>query len=491
MPRQRTGATHAIFRFALQLCLRVSFHLASMIVLPFSLTFPAKLTAWVLVFGIFGLLPARAAPSCGLEKWLTNLNAAANSYVRAQGTPNQVSAERVFRQQMERYSRDQLVRQINEAGLGANKAALESFIVARRHLYDLSRDDWGPMAARFGSDPRFTSQSQAMNNFLQATECDPFAEDFLNDTVAKPSALERIQNAVSNLASVSKPPVEVKTAPSPLMFDPNNFDDYRAPRYQPKTDTIVVPLSPSQNAPVYLGLFTFFVSASIWVWMRIGLAQRRAVRYPCNLPIVIFDGSVPILGELRDLSQLGAKLETRLKVKAKSKLLVTINKTKRRARVTWTNQHFVGIKFEKSLSETEMTNILDGFSAQVVASYDAPGGFDALVDEVYGSSATTLTDDLVQLNQNGSEQGNFADDTEIDGIAIKNVYAPHDTMRLGGEKPSDEPLDDISDLRSEQIADAKLNDVLSDAVQTFQTDTASHDDLENLSPQVKDPNIAA
>jgi hypothetical protein len=441
LPRQRTGATPPVFRFTPQVCRLICKTLAGSILRPFSVTSAFKLAATVLFLSLFNLLPAYAAPSCGLEKWLTNLNTAANSYVNALGTQNQVSAERAFRQQMQRYSREQLVNQINEAGLGANKAALESFIVARRHLYDLSRDNWGQMATRFGSDPRFTSQSQAMSAFLQATECDPFAEDFLNDAVTKPSALERIQNAVSSLAGASKTPVDLNTAPSTLLFDPDNFDDYRAPRYQPKTDTVVIPLSPSQNAPVYLGLFTFFVSASIWVWMRIGLAQRRAIRYPCNLPIVIFDGSAPILGELRDLSQLGAKLESGLAVKPKSKLLITINKTKRQARVTWTNKHFIGIKFDKALTETEMTDILEGFSAQVSASYEVAGGFETLLDDVYGTSATTLADYLERSGPDLSEQEHLAEDSEIDGIKIKNVYAdqniPKETESSNNENLND------------------------------------------------------
>jgi hypothetical protein len=444
LPRQRTGARPPVFRFAPQVCPRKPNDTADAIPPPLSFAFFAKIVSMVLVIGVSSLLSAQAAPSCGLEKWLTNLNAAANSYANALGTPDQVSAERVFRQQMERYSRDQLVNQINEAGLSANKAALESFIVARRHLYDLSRDNWGQMATRYGTDPRFASQSQAMSNFLQETECDPYAEDFLNDTRTKHSVLERIQSAVSSLAEASKTPVEIETVPSTLMFNPDNFDDYRAPRYQPKTDTAVIPLSPSQNAPIYLGLFTFFVSASIWVWMRIGLAQRRAIRYSCTLPIVIFDGGAPILGALRDLSQLGAKLESGLVVKPKSKLLITINETKRQARVIWTNQHFIGLEFDKALSETELTDILKGFSAQVAASHMIAGGFETLLDDVYGSSAITLTDYLTRSGADQSTEHHLAEDSEIDEITIRNVSAPKDAP----EKTEDETNDDLADAAS-------------------------------------------
>ncbi|MBU2869037.1 PilZ domain-containing protein [Pacificibacter marinus] len=367
-----------------------------------------------------------------------SLNTAANSYVNAVGTPDQISAERAFRAQMERYSREQLVNQINAADLGTNKAALESFIVARRHLYDMSQGNWTQMATRFGADPRFASQSQAMNTFLQETECDPFAEDSLNDTSTKPSVLERIQNAASRLTPPSKTPAQIEKAPSSLTFDPDNFGAYMAPRYQPKTDNIIIPQSPSQNAPVYLGLFTFFASSSIWVWMRVGLAQRRAIRYPCNLPIVIFDGSAPILGELRDLSQIGAKLETGLNVKIKSKLLITMSNTKRQARVAWKNQHFIGIKFEKALSAIEMTDILDVFSARVVASHEITGGFDALVDEVYGTSATNLAAHMSHMNHIDRAPLDLAELSDADKIEINSVFTPHPNPSPSGN--NDSPL---------------------------------------------------
>ncbi|WP_215990672.1 PilZ domain-containing protein [Pacificibacter marinus] len=328
--------------------------------------------------------------------------------------------------------------QINAADLGANKAALESFIVARRHLYDLSQDNWTQMATRFGADPRFASQSQAMSTFLQETECDPFAEDFLNDDLAKPSVLERIRNAASSLTSPSKAPAPTDKALSSLTFDPDNFDAFRAPRYQPKTENITIPISPSQNAPVYLGLFTFFASASIWVWMRVGLAQRRAIRYPCTLPIMIFDGSAPILGELRDLSQIGAKLETSLNVKVKSKLLITMSNTKRQARVTWKNQHFIGIKFEKALSAIEMTDILEVFSARVVAAHETAGGFDALVDDTYGASATKLTDHIARIDQIGHEHLGLAELNDADKIEINSVFTPQPNPSPSGK--NDSPL---------------------------------------------------
>lgn len=432
MPRLRTGARAAFFRFTPQLCLRKCIASAGLIMRPIFMTGRAQIAVMAMVIGAFNILPAHAVPSCGLEKWLANLNAAANSYVTALGTPNQVATERILRRQMERHSRDQLIRQINEAELGTNKIALESFIVARRHLYDLSRHNWHQMAVRFGNDPRFASQSQAMNAFLRATECDPYAENFLNDTTAERSVLERVQTAVSILAEPPAASIEIDTEPSHFIFDSDNFDDFKAPRYQPKTETIVIPLSPSQNAPVYLGLFTFFVSVSIWIWMRIGIAQRRAVRYPCSVPIVVFDGSVSILSELHDLSQLGAKLESDLTVKPKSQLHVTINKTMRPAVVTWTDQNFIGIKFDNALSEMEMTDILGGFAKRVAASQDITGGFESLVDDVYGTSATTLSDHLARSGADKSAQQHLTENSEIDAITIKNVYASQ-------ERPEKDP----------------------------------------------------
>lgn len=494
MPRQRTGAIAFVHWTAL---LKRNL-LACTLAMPIWVQFSGKLP--ILAFILCSLIPfsAHAAPSCGLEKWLTNLNTAANAYVNALGTPDQLSAERAFRAQMERYSRAQLVDQINEADLGANKEALESFIVARRHLYDLSRDDWGQMAERFGRDERFASQSQSMSAFLQGTECDPFAEDFLNKDDTKPSVLKRIEKAISNLTEEPEDTPEEDAEPSPLLFDPDDFEDYRAPRYMPQENTIEIPVSPSQNAPVFLGLFTFVISISIWVWMRIGLAQRRAIRYPCNLPIVVFDGSAPILSELRDLSQLGAKLETGLKLRPRSKLLITMNDTKRRARVAWTNQHFVGITFEQTLSEIEMTDILEVFAARVNASYEVSDGFANLLDEVYGTAATKLSNYLPRSNPEDAADGSLAQDSEVDGIAIKNVYAPEAPVQDPSE-PTDETLSDteadasIDITEAEPHLDADSDNELSESDVTPDTiapmDTNGDEDAEQI--LTKDPDIAA
>jgi hypothetical protein len=281
---------HDVFLSAQQLCAAQFNRLVAMAFSTVFVGIGSKLTALTFFLSLLYAPPARAAPSCGLENWITHLNVAANTYVNALGTQDQVSAERAFRAQMERYSRKQLVDQINEAGLGANKDALESFILARRHLYDLSRDEWSQMAARFGRDPQFIKQSQSMNAFLQDTECDPFAEDFLSPTETGASVWERLQKGVSKLTSTfDKTPADDDDAQSALTFDPDNFDAFRAERYNTHSKTIQ--LSPSVNTPIFLGLFTFVVSASIWVWMRIRIVHRRDERYPCSFPIVIFDGS--------------------------------------------------------------------------------------------------------------------------------------------------------------------------------------------------------
>lgn len=404
-----------------------------------------KLPVLILILTLLWALPVQAAPSCGLEKWLANLNTAANAYVSALKSPDQISAERGFRAQMERYTRQQLIDQINEANLGANKNSLESFILARRHLYDLARDDWSEMAARFGGDDRFAKQSQSMTAFLQETECDPFAEDFLNQTTTQKTIRERIQGALTSLTNTPESMTDTQDAPSDLLFDPDDFDDFRAARYTPQQKPSTIPLSPSQNAPIFLGLFTFIVSTSIWVWMQVGIAQRRAIRYPCNLPVVIFDGSAPILGELRDISQRGAKLETGLKVPVKAKIMITINATKCKARVSWTNQHFIGIQFDKHLSEADMEDLLGPFSDQVAAAHEVSGGIETLVDNIYGTSAVKLSD---HLSRSGL-------DSEIDGITIKNVYAPKTETDVQDHSDKDQLTEENANNTPEEAISVK------------------------------------
>ncbi|RPE71280.1 hypothetical protein EDD53_0396 [Pacificibacter maritimus] len=124
---------------------------------------------------------ALAAPSCRFERWVTQLDKGANTYVASIGTDSELEAARNFRQQMQLYSRDQLLQQIDAADLGANKAPMLDFISARHHLLTLIQNDWPQMARRYGTDARFIQQSTAMTTFFAHTYCDPLDKDHLND----------------------------------------------------------------------------------------------------------------------------------------------------------------------------------------------------------------------------------------------------------------------------------------------------------------------
>jgi hypothetical protein len=346
----------------------------------------------------------------------------ANTYVRALDTAEELSAERAFRGQIERYTRAQLLNQIQEAQLGPNKNALMAFISARRHLYDLSQDKWPAMAKRFGTDAKFIKQSRSMIHFLSKTDCDPFANDFLTKDGTSPSLVDRIGNQISKLV---EPPARQKTQ-SPLTLDPDNFDGYHAPRYSVEKAPMTLLLSPSQNAPIFLGLFTFVISVIIWTWLRLGNKRRRTIRYPCSFPVVIFDGVTPALGSLLDISQFGAKLETNMDVRKNSKILLTMNQLKRKARVTWTNAHFTGIKFDTSLSEAEMTGLLSDFSDRVAKSKDRPGGFELLLQATYAPSESMRSEYLATLSNvsplDTTLDGTTSVDGEFNGITVKNAF---------------------------------------------------------------------
>jgi hypothetical protein len=398
----------------------------------------------------------QAAPSCGLESWIIGLNAAANTYINALGTPEELSAERAFRAQMERYPRDRLVKQIHDAQLGANKNALNAFISARRHLYNLSKDNWSEMAMRFGTDPQFIQQSKSMANFLLHTACDPIAKNFLNETDSHASLVKRISTQVLKLIE----PAPHASTQVDLTIKSSTLDRYRSQMSLAQNTATPTASESSSSMLIFLGIFTFVISTAIWFWMRLGIAQRRATRYPCNLPIVIFDGAMPTLGDLRDITPFGAKVETPLNAPINSKLLLTMNRTKRKVRVMWANTHFIGVKFDVSLSEAEITDLLDDFSDSVTLSKESPDGFAAFLEETYSLSAQTLTDYL------SSHPGTIAReippddlnpiDGEYRGITLKSALSDAKAQALtpeneitNSEISGDKTANDFESLKEE------------------------------------------
>lgn len=326
------------------------------LVLPLCLAF--------LLSGPF-LRGAVADPSCGLEDWLTALNDSANSYVSALGTPNEHERARQFRTEMERYDRDRLLKQIRAADLGANEKPLMDFISSRRHLLDLQQDNWGEMAQRYGGDPRFGAQSASLSRYLAGTPCDPTAPDHLNATEeAKGSLMSRLADGMQEIVEITASVTRKDAEPGPV--DPKNFDEFRPARHNaPRSAPPNIPLSPSGNVAFVLGLFTFITAISAWIWMRYGIVQRRAIRYPCALPVVIFDGLLPVIGELLDISQVGCKIESTHELHERQKVRLTCGPVERKARVIWRNNHFLGLKFDHQLTEAELKDLLGPHAAQI------------------------------------------------------------------------------------------------------------------------------
>lgn len=320
----------------------------------------------LLIYGAGFALPAMAEPSCNLESWLRALNRNANTYVAALGTPHEHDAARQFRTEMERYARGPLLQQIDAAELGNNKQALLDFISSRRHLLELQRANWPEMAERYGADPRFGAQSESLQNFFARTPCDPDATDFLNgEGEQEQSLIERVNSGIEEIADIVTS-VTSKEEQPPAPVDPDNFDEFRPSlSAKPPKKPMPVTLSPSGNVAFVLGLFTFITAISFWIWMRYGIMQRRAARYPCALPTIVFDGIQPVLGEMLDLSQVGAKLDIDMELRLKQKVKITCGSVTRKARVIWRNSHFAGVRFERALTEAEMRSLLETYAAEV------------------------------------------------------------------------------------------------------------------------------
>lgn len=278
----------------------------------------------------------------------------------------------MLRGELDRYDRQALLKQINHADLGRNRDALISFIAARQHLLDLHEGNWPEMASRYGKDPRFAQQTGQMEQFLRQTECDPNAPDFLNQGAQQRDGL--FGRLISGVAELSEllPDQDTELADEIETADPDDFSAY-TPKRSATAQNSPPALPKSGNAAFVLGLFTFLTAITVWIWMRYGIRQRRRKRYPCALPAVIFDGIVPVLGEVLDLSQLGAKIETNLTLKTRQKIRLTIDNVEIKCRVAWKNQHFVGVEFSKPISEHDIEHLLGPFADKVAAEREAMG----------------------------------------------------------------------------------------------------------------------
>ncbi|SFI65796.1 PilZ domain-containing protein [Celeribacter neptunius] len=320
-----------------------------------------------LILGAPLALPGFAGPSCGLEGWLETLNTSADSYVKALGTAQEHQAARQFRTEMERYGREQLLKQIRAADLGGNESALMAFISSRRHLLELQKDDWPEMAARYGNDPRFNAQSQSLRQYIAGTECDPNAPDFLNGNGGQEQSFaDRLSSGVAEITDIVTAVTQGEDETAPIYADPANFDEFRSSMAGQQTvKPPTVELNPSGNAAFVLGLFTFFTAISAWAWMRYGIVQRRATRYPCVLPTVVFDGIMPAVGTMLDVSQIGCKIEIGLDLQIRQKIKITCGPVARKARIVWRNNHFAGVRFDKPLSEVELKELLGEYSKQI------------------------------------------------------------------------------------------------------------------------------
>jgi PilZ domain. len=325
---------------------------------------------------------ASADPSCGLEGWLTALNDSANSYVADLGTPKEHDSARQFRTEMERYERDRLLKQIHEADLGVNEKPLMDFISSRRHLLDLHQENWGEMAQRYGGDPRFGAQADSLSRYLAATPCDPTAPDHLNASdTPKDSLMARLTGGMQEISKIVTSMSQQETEPEPPV-DPDNFDDFRPAGQKPaRSTTSAIPLSPSGNVAFVLGMFTFITAIAVWIWMRYGIVQRRAIRYPCALPVVIFDGVLPVIGEVLDISQVGCKIESSHELQLRQRVRLTCGPVECKARVIWRNNHFLGLKFDRQLTEAELRDLLGPHAAQVAADRAEALAFEALAKE--------------------------------------------------------------------------------------------------------------
>jgi hypothetical protein len=299
---------------------------------------PAAMLLTCLLYSLSSL-SASALPSCSLSNWLTELNAASNSYIAKLGTSHEIGAIRSFRHEMERHPRERLLEHISAADLGTNKDAVLSFIAARHHLLELALNNWPEEALRFGQNDLFIKQSQGLADFVSQTQCLSNPKFDLNASTH--SQYNGTLTEKLKAIFIAPPPIALKSQQDyAATFDPDNFDAFKLGQ-----KSHIAPKPFGQRIPrliaVLAGTFTFVTAGTAWILLRRARIRSNrdgesdtqmsapeapkddtAFKFDCNFPVYLFDGAAPQLARCVQISPSQATVICTGPLAPASKLLI-------------------------------------------------------------------------------------------------------------------------------------------------------------------------
>ncbi|GAA3872949.1 PilZ domain-containing protein [Celeribacter arenosi] len=315
---------------------------------------------------VFSATPARAALSCDMEDWLVSLDQAANALTRALGTPDEARAAQVLRHSLSSFTNESVQREILASGFVDNGGALSNYVETRRRFLNLQAENWTHAAKDFASDPRFLRQSENLQFFLISAQCDIVRSSHLvrADPTATPT--KRLMDGLRKV-------IEAPTTPPPerVTFDPDDFSNLRDANEIPGASPVgAFNIQPRQIA-LACGVFTFLASMTLWTWMRLSTSHRRSERHTCVLPASVAAGDTTHSCEILDISQLGAKLDWTHPLAPNSRLLLRVGALEMPCRVAWQNSHFMGVQFDRHISMSQLSDILNLNTVLSAAQKDA------------------------------------------------------------------------------------------------------------------------
>ena len=82
--------------------------------------------------------------------------------------------------------------------------------------------------------------------------------------------------------------------------------------------------------------------------------KRRNKRVPCNVPVLVTAEGQTSMQRLVDVSRTGANMENDLDLPIGAKLILSFSSLRKESEITWSNDHFSGVLFDRSLSQNEM-----------------------------------------------------------------------------------------------------------------------------------------
>lgn len=269
-------------------------------------------------------LPARAEGNCAFNDWLVQTYHAARAYEQAVANGRRSIPSDTLQRDVARFSSAELKSKLRSAGLSQHSATVSQFFTAQRSLM-ISQTQFGNHNARkMAQRPGFRQQAQKMKAFIGNMHCD-------SDPSWRPAGGGSFTKGATEVGGLS--PGQRLSLPHAIA-----------------ADTFSLILVAAAICATGLVIVVFRTRA-LW--------RRRAHRHGCALPCRLSGQGIRSMGEVLDISQMGAKIRADHALPPDTKhCLVHLAGTILPGRIVWRNAPFVGVAFKPRLDRTTLAALL-------------------------------------------------------------------------------------------------------------------------------------